>query len=200
MFKLIICHHLCLAPFAVFALALIGISRMVDYPVLLRRVLQDYQLPQRGIHGIYHWARVWENGLRLAESSGADVTVVKLFSILHDARRRNENRDHQHGLRGAEYARSLRGEYFELGDREFELLYVGCRDHTDGSVELNSTIQTCWAADRLDLPRVGITIDPDRLGMNFCTNQVLVEWAMERSKNRALPTDTLALWGFTEQS
>lgn len=43
---------------------------------VLNAVLEDYVLPLGGDHGVAHWARVPENGLRLAESTGANVDVV----------------------------------------------------------------------------------------------------------------------------
>ena len=52
--------------------------------------------------------RVLENGLRIAEANGADREVVTLFALFHDSRRVNEDEDDGHGLRGAEFARSLR--------------------------------------------------------------------------------------------
>lgn len=38
-----------------------------------------------GDHGIAHWARVLENGPRLAGETGVDIEVVQLFVILYDS-------------------------------------------------------------------------------------------------------------------
>jgi len=84
--------------------------------------------------------------------------------LFHDSRRENEKRDDGHGIRGAELARSMRGEYFDLQDQAFETLLDACNLHTDGHQASDITIATCWDADRLDLPRVGIIPDPDRMG------------------------------------
>jgi uncharacterized protein len=89
---------------------------------IVREVLAGYSLPVRGIHGVVHWARVLENGLRLAETTGANVNVVTLFALFHDCRRVNEGWDGDHGLRGAEFAQSLRGTLVNLDDTEFRLL------------------------------------------------------------------------------
>jgi uncharacterized protein len=35
--------------------------------------------------------------------------------------------------------------------------------HSHGSTEADSTVQACWDADRLDLVRIGIEPEPDRL-------------------------------------
>lgn len=120
-------------------------------------ILEGYRLPQRGHHGVVHWARVMENGLRIAETNGADVEVVALFALFHDSRRENEQIDDGHEQRGAEFARTLRGSLVHLDDRRFELFYEACRLHTDGLTDADPTIQACWDADRLDLGRVGIT-------------------------------------------
>ena len=79
-----------------------------------------------------HWARVLENGLRLAEETGADLGVVRLFAVLHDSRRVNEATDPDHGPRAAEFARSLRGRLFDLPDHEFRLLHRACAGPTTG--------------------------------------------------------------------
>src|SRR5262245_5483432 len=92
-------------------------------------VLRGYRLPVRGHHGVTHWARVLENGLRLATVTGADAQVVTLFALLHDAARVNEHHDDGHGRRGAELAAKLRGRLFTLDDAAFALLVAACSDH-----------------------------------------------------------------------
>lgn len=76
---------------------------------VLQAILEDYALPLGGDHGVAHWARVLENGLRLAEETGANVGVVSLFAVLHDSRRINEVTDPEHGPRAAEFAAELHG-------------------------------------------------------------------------------------------
>src|SRR5262249_9782858 len=149
--------------------------RVMDTAPILREILSGYMLPVRGTHGVGHWARVLENGLRLAEITGANATIVTLFALFHDCRRVNENWDEDHGLRGAQHAESLRGKLFNLNDADFDLLYEACRLHTDGHVDAEVTIQTCWDADRLDLGRVGIKPKPHLL----CTDaaRALAHWA-----------------------
>jgi uncharacterized protein len=61
----------------------------VNIPLILSTILEDYALPRDGDHGIAHWARVYENGLRLAGETGAIVEVVRLFAVPHDSRRMN---------------------------------------------------------------------------------------------------------------
>ena len=52
----------------------------VEIPKVLQAVLEDYALPLDGIHGVAHWARVLENGRRLASETGANIEVVSLFA------------------------------------------------------------------------------------------------------------------------
>jgi hypothetical protein len=36
---------------------------------VVHAILKEYTLPWHGMHGISHWARVMENGLRIAEET-----------------------------------------------------------------------------------------------------------------------------------
>lgn len=166
---------------------------MHDTPSIMRAILRGYALPVRGYHGVVHWARVLENGLRIAELNGADQDVVTLFALFHDSRRVNEHRDNGHGLRGAELARSLRGSVVLLDDDRFDTLFEACRLHTDGLTTGDATLQACWDADRLDLGRVGITVRSDRL----CTDAArgLLNWANERGVTGHEPQEVLSSWG-----
>ena len=103
-----------------------GSTMTLNIPLVLRAVLEDYDLPWDGDHGIAHWARVTENGLRVAGETGANVEVVRLFALLHDSRRVSEVTDPDHGPRAAEFASSLRGRLFDLPDHEFRLLHRAC--------------------------------------------------------------------------
>jgi len=165
------------------------------YALILQEILRGYALPLDGAHGVVHWARVIENGLRVAESNGADADVVSLFALFHDSRRVNQHRDDGHGQRGGELARSLRGTMVHLDDARFDLLYEACLLHTDGHTTGDPTLLACWDADRLDLGRVGITPRPDRL----CTDaaRILLPWADARATSAYIPDTVLASWGMT---
>ncbi len=166
---------------------------MHDQAAILRAILAEYELPVRGDHGVVHWARVLENGLRVAEATGADAEVVSLFALFHDSRRENEYRDDGHGQRGGDFARSLRGSLVHLDDARFELLHEACRLHTDGHTSGDPTLLACWDADRLDLGRVGITPNPHRL----CTDasRSLLAWAHARATAGHEPVEVLETWG-----
>jgi uncharacterized protein len=149
---------------------------------LIQRIRTQFALDWKGILGAPHWARVQDNGLRLAELTGANATVVRLFAFLHDARRLNDHSDPLHGTRAAQFAAELRGTVFELADSEFGLLTLACRGHSDGMLDADITVQTCWDADRLDLGRVGIRPDPARLCTAAARDPALIAWAYRRSR------------------
>jgi uncharacterized protein len=129
----------------------------IDFDQLWQRVKAQFHAGQDSIHGPAHWLRVERNGLLLADRTGADETIVRLFALFHDSCRVNDGHDPAHGHRGAELAASLRGTLFDLPDPAFELLHHACWWHTEALNHANPTIGTCWDADRLDLGRVGIT-------------------------------------------
>ncbi|MCA9142604.1 MAG: hypothetical protein KDB05_07450 [Planctomycetales bacterium] len=167
----------------------------IDLRPILAAVLNDYALPLNGDHGVAHWARVLENGMRLTEETGADVVVVQLFAVLHDSRRRNEGTDPQHGPRAAKFALELQGKVIDLDDHEFRLLYKACHGHTHERTHPDLTIQTCWDSDRLDLGRVGITPNPNRLCTEIARRPETIKWADGRASFGVVPEFVLEQWG-----
>lgn len=126
---------------------------------LWKIVEAQFALGRHSIHGPDHWRRVEDFGLRVAASSGADLRVVRLFAVFHDACRRSDDWDPAHGPRGGDLAQRLRGRgtsLDELDDHGFDLLLQACRGHTGGRTTTDPTVGTCWDADRLDLPRAFI--------------------------------------------
>ena len=132
--------------------------------------------------------------MRLADESGANRRVVELFAFFHDSQRFNDGCDIGHGHRGAEYAKTLRGDFFDLTDDEFELLYVACRDHTDEVTHDDVTIQTCWDSDRLDLGRVGMALDLDFLSTDVARQRETIEWAHTRAVDEIVPEVVADIW------
>ena len=170
---------------------------MLSVPILLQTIHDQYQLPWFGLHGISHWARVYENALRLAPMTGADEQIVLLFALFHYTRRVNEGWDEGHGRRGADYAASLRRHAFHLTPTAFDLLYHACAFHTDGLIDGDPTVQTCWDADRLDLPRAGIYPAPDRLCTTSARVPEVIAWAADRSLRRVVPAIVSEDWAMT---
>ena len=128
----------------------------IDWEELWKVVGDQFPMGPNSAHGPAHWRRVERNGLLLAKRTAANVTVVRLFAVFHDSRRRNENHDPQHGRRGATLASEMRRLHFDLDDDSFATLLYACRWHTEEGRNCDPTIGTCFDADRLDLGRVGI--------------------------------------------
>ena len=143
-----------------------------------------------------HWARVFENGVHLAEETGANVEVVKLFAVLHDSRRVNDGHDPDHGPRAAEFARELHGQIFDLPDHDLKLLCTACEGHTHERTHPDVTIQTCWDSDRLDLGRVGITPHPSRLCTEVAKRSETIKWADRRAVEGHVPDFVNGVWGY----
>lgn len=162
---------------------------------ILRAVLEDYALPWDGDHGVAHWARVLENGRRLSAETGADVEIVELFAVLHDAKRVNEMTDPEHGPRAAEFALTLNGRLFRLEDHRLRLLHRACHGHTHERTHPDVTIRTCWDSDRLDLGRVGILPDPHYLNTEPARRPETIAWADARASLWHIPDLVQADWG-----
>jgi uncharacterized protein len=134
--------------------------QMINYQAIWRELTSRFPEDLSSIHGPEHWRRVEDVGLKIVRMTGrGDADVVRMFAVLHDSCRLNDNNDPEHGIRAADYAEEMRGRLFDLDDRRFKLLHFACMFHANGDKSADSTIGTCWDADRLDLRRVGI--EPD---------------------------------------
>ena len=134
--------------------------------------LQDYILSHRlfesKLHGLTHWQQVERNGLLLASEIGADTMVVRLFALFHDSKRANDGIDITHGARGAEFAKECFEEHrLDISQEQFDKLYHACKFHTTEHRSGDATIDTCYDADRLDLGRVSIVLDPNKMATAF---------------------------------
>lgn len=111
-------------------------------------------------HGPLHWQKVYNNVLVLDESERIDLLVCKLFAIIHDSKRENDDDDPKHGHRAADWALD---EYnkgkLKISQSQMSKLDYACRYHNDGKISNDLTIGACWDSDRLDLPRVSIAPD-----------------------------------------
>lgn len=103
----------------------------------------------------------------LAQKTGADLAVVRLFGLFHDSRRENDDHDPKHGWRGADLAEELIPLFSTISAGQLALLLEACRGHTDGLISEDATIGTCWDADRLDLGRVGAVPSPQLMSTRF---------------------------------
>ena len=161
---------------------------------VLAIILSRYQLAVEGIHGIDHWGRVLENGRRLAPLTGADPRVLEYFAVLHDSQRRSDEHDPSHGKRAAALSRELRAQ-IDLNERAFALLTEACDCHTRGALpRADITVLTCLDADRLDIPRVGMTIRKDLLHTEAARDRGILAWASDRAARRVTPAVVLDEW------
>ena len=142
-------------------------------PFALEPLLTEVRARSTGIgshvHGELHWRTVGANGLWIAESLGdADTHLIFLFALLHDSMRENDGTDPQHGPRAAAFAGQLHDEgLLRISSTQREILQYACAEHTNGLVSGDPTIAACWDADRLDLPRVGVTPNPERFSTDI---------------------------------
>lgn len=143
-------------------------------------------LDPNGPHGIQHWARVHENGMLIADKLGLDHEVLELFAVFHDSQRKSDGHDPHHGTRGAELARKLRGEFFELDEKKFDQLSKACCFHSLEIRSSNPIIQACWDSDRLDLGRLNISVDEDYLSTSMRFYTALREEAELRGCRQAV--------------
>jgi len=159
---------------------------------LLETIIGQMATNPRGVHGLSHWARVYDNGLRLAAETGADRRVVELFALFHDSRRLTDQADPDHGPRGAVLAeRYHRDGLLLLDDEPLRLLLTACRLHTAARTHDDATVRTCFDADRLDLARVGKTVDPAFLCTDAAKNPACIAWASERSRAGVVPDNII---------
>jgi len=129
---------------------------VIDFDTLWNSVISDPELRNSPIHGPDHWARVERNGIFIGEQVGADITVIRLFALFHDSKRKNDCIDPGHGKKGAENAKSLRNKLFEISDDQFNNFYNACGLHTRQIHTSDVTMGVCWDSDRLDLGRIGM--------------------------------------------
>ena len=146
---------------------------------LIQAVVSQFRLPLTSVHGPAHWMRVRRNGLEIAEYTGANKNVVELFALFHDSCRLNDYEDPEHGYRGG----LLAAEYFynkrmlNCSEAELHTLSTACEYHTNTHQHDDITVATCWDADRLDLPRVYIDVDPMRLATDYARQYHVIEAA-----------------------
>jgi uncharacterized protein len=155
---------------------------------------RQFKINWWGHHGVRHWARVRSNARLIAQHvPGVDVAVTDWFAVLHDAGRRNEYDDPEHGWRDMAYVRKLHRDNGMLGlnGRQFYQLLMALEHHSHPAEPMSITVAACWNADRLDLGRVGITPRLDLMHPEALPPKA-VWWAMhqrainEQTKQRKL--------------
>ena len=148
---------------------------------LVEKLIKDFALEHNGFHGKPHWDQVLVNAEEIADKMAArdkyvNTKILFAFAMIHDSQRFDEDEDIYHGTRAANWIgahRTAVQDYFELDRVETNTLRFAVALHSDGLITADehglykNTIEACWDADRLDLPRVGVEVDPARL----CTDE-----------------------------
>jgi len=156
----------------------------VDTTGLLREAEARFTLGATSVHGPAHWQAVFSNGMALADELKADRDLVAVFALLHDCRRENEWRDPRHGARAVDVARELNGRFYDFQPERLATLTEALHWHDAGRVHADIHISCCWAADRIELRRVGI--EPAKWG--FCdrtwsiAQQILTKSSIDNAK------------------
>lgn len=166
----------------------------MDKSKLVKRLISEFPLDSESDHGPAHWGRVLEIGLKLAKQTGADEDIIFYFAIFHDCARYNDLYDPKHGAYGAKQANKYRDILFQLPDAKFYKLKFACQYHADGKIDTDPTIGTCWDADRLDLPRVGISPEIDFLSTEAARNPGMIEHCQKLNDNLYIPSFVKNEW------
>lgn len=130
------------------------------------------------VHGPAHWARVERHARELCAALNVNPRIPVLFALLHDSCRVDDGLDPDHGSRAAAWMRQLiAAGQLSMGAAESATLAHAMDMHSHGTQAGPLIEQICWDADRLDLGRVGITPDPQRL----CTAPAKESWRIVRA-------------------
>jgi len=153
---------------------------MVDFKYLdlIVQIKQDFKIDYYGDHGINHWRRVYENTQRLAAYYSVESKVFELFALIHDSKRHDEFEDKHHGKRAAEFTKILLDEsIIDLNEEDSHRLLYACANHTHSNKKhplFNDLIvQICFDSDRLDIGRVGYSVDVSYLATDYAKSLIV---------------------------
>ncbi len=113
------------------------------------------------LHGISHLRRVAILSGRLANAVGEDVESAVVMGFLHDCARRNDKNDIDHARDSEVLARGLIERFYSHLD--VDRICEAIAGHADGEVTSDPFTGCLWDADRMELKRIGRTIDLDLL-------------------------------------
>lgn len=154
------------------------------------------------LHGIDHWERVERNAQILTEGVVVMDSVIRIFPYIHDISRVNDGHDPEHGARATEVIDCYRHSLFMwFTDSEIDLLKFACTHHSTLLRSGDPTIDACFDAERLDLTRRGIVLNPELMatekGATFAADPELFKKAVERfnTSNNSNRANDLEHWG-----
>jgi len=139
-----------------------GAARLQDWERLLTEARDGAVLAHEPMHGERHWRAVAWAGLRISElRPDLSRIILVAFGLLHDCRRETDDWDPDHGARAARVALRSRPLKRLAGVEGRELVAEACRLHERGPITpASAQIGACWDADRVNLVRLGFSLDP----------------------------------------
>ena len=154
-----------------------GTIKDFKYLDLIEKIKRDFKIDYYGDHGINHWRRVYCNTQKLSSHYNLESEVFELFALLHDSKRHNEFEDIHHGVRAAGFIQKLlRDGVVKLENYDRERLLYACANHTksdkDDPLFNDLIVQICFDSDRLDIDRVGFTVDPAYLATEYAKDLI----------------------------
>lgn len=159
---------------------------------LLHEVIAQHKLDiEKSGHGLHHWLRVIDIGMRLADADPrVDRDVIVAFGLLHDSARTHDNYCEEHGPNSLNVIRAL-DSCIPLDDNQKLMLSFACVNHTSADCNhfplFEPTLHACFDADRLDLWRVGIVPDSKYLFTDAGKDPELQAWANSNGENWTIP-------------
>lgn len=124
------------------------------------------------IHGIPHLRRVAVTAGRIAASIGEDIESAVVAGFLHDCARNDDGGGTRHAHDSAVLAKKLLSMFYPHLDAI--RLYDAIAQHADGITTKDLLIACVWDADRLDLRRLGIEVNPDLLSTSIARRIVMI--------------------------
>ena len=144
---------------------------------LFELVKNNFKLDLYGVHGIYHWQRVYKNTQILSTYYKINSPVFELFALFHDSKRENEYSDIHHGVRASEFVEKLiKEKKIILDENDKNRLLYAISNHTitdeENSLFNDLIVKICFDADRLDLGRVGVEPEEKYMMTDFAKKLV----------------------------
>jgi len=161
--------------FIIFLIEHYLLHNSLDFLFDSQAVYGNLKISIDSIHGYNHWKSVEKIGHYIADRNGADKSVVSAFAFLHDIGRERESEEPRHGEKSMELVKKSFNLELSTDQQEKLLFAISEHDKSDAKSD-DITIQTCWDADRLDLPRVYILPDRELLYTEVGKSQETFEY------------------------
>lgn len=124
------------------------------------------------IHGFSHLRRVAAVAGRIAAAAGEDIESAVVAGFLHDCARRHDGGGVDHAHDSAALTRKLLARFYPHLDAV--RLCDAIARHADGETTEDMLAACVWDADRLELRRLGIEVDPDLLSTEIARRLIRI--------------------------